>query len=170
MLTEAEWIIRVQQTLSSSTGRALIGFFARWLIYLYLPFVFFYRKSVEWYTALITAGWSVLLAFAISSMLAWLIQRARPFVAVSEIQAIVPPNIQTGSFPSSHTAIAVAIALSLSQIHFSITILVLCMAFFIGLGRIAAGMHYPTDILGGIAIGILAHIIVRFVREGVGLK
>ena len=165
-MLESNIILAIQKALSSPAERSMIGFIARWLIYFYLPFVFLYRKSVIWHSAIVSAGWSLLTAFALSSMIAWVIDRVRPFSAIPAIEAIVPPNIQSGSFPSSHTAIAVAIALSLSSTNIPVAVLVCAMALLIAFGRVAAGMHYPTDIMGGIAIGIIAHVIVRLVQEG----
>lgn len=162
---EADIIIKIQQSLSSQVGRMIVGFAARWLIYLFIPFILLAKKSAEFRDAIYGAAWTALLALTLSTTLAGIIGRARPFIASKGIEAIVPPNLQEGSFPSSHTAVAVGVALALSSANVSFGAAVFCMALLIAFGRVAAGMHYVTDVIGGAAVGVLAFLIVRLVQE-----
>jgi undecaprenyl-diphosphatase len=163
---EADLIIKLQQSLSSPVWRTLICFAARWLIFLFIPFAFLAKKSARFRDAVYAAAWSALLALAMSTLIAQIIGRARPFMAVSGIEAVVPLNAQEGSFPSSHTAAAVGIAMALSCMNVPVRVTVIFMAVLIALGRVAAGMHYPTDVLGGAAVGVIAFVIVRSAQEG----
>jgi membrane-associated phospholipid phosphatase len=163
---EADLVIKLQQFLSSPAWRMLTGFAARWLIFLFIPFAFFVKKSARLRDAVYAAAWSALLALTMSTVLAQIIGRLRPFMAVSGIEAVVPLNAQEGSFPSSHTAAAVGIAMALSYVNAPVRVTVILMAILIALGRMAAGMHYPTDVIGGAAVGVLAFVIVQKVREG----
>jgi undecaprenyl-diphosphatase len=161
MSMESSIILAIQKSLSSDVGRALIGFCARWVIYLYVPFIFVARISKGMRHAVVEAAWTAALAFAVSTTLASLIGRVRPYLAVAGVQAIVPPNIQAGSFPSSHTAVAIGIATALSFYNVPLGVAAFLMAMTVAFGRVAAGMHYPTDVLGGAVVGVLAFIIVR---------
>lgn len=162
---ESEIIIAIQRLMSPPLGRALIGFCARWLIYAYLLIPVSIRKIPAFRSGFSIAAWSALLAFAFTSGLAAFIGRVRPYLAVKGIEAIVPPNIQDGSFPSSHTAISFAIAASIFSVHQGWGIVAFIVAFLVAFGRVAAGMHYPSDVLGGIAIGLLAFACVAVVRD-----
>ncbi len=165
-MTDPDIVLAFQRATATPFLRNVVGFCARWLIYLFIPFaITMYR--VKAYRIMITeAAWSALVAFACSSLLSVIIGRVRPYLAVSGVIAVVPPNVQHGSFPSSHTAIATAIAMALAHGHPAISVAVLIAVILIAVARIAAGMHYPTDIMGGIAVGILAVLIVRGVRMG----
>lgn len=163
---EPRIILAIQHALASDVGRALIGFSARWLIYLYIPFTLAARASRVMRHAVYEASWAAAIALALSTLIANLVDRARPYVAVPGVEAIVPPNIQAGSFPSSHTAVAFAIASALAFQHLPLGIAAFVMAFLIAFGRVAAGMHYPTDVLGGAVVGIVAFGIVRLVHAG----
>ncbi len=167
-MSEADIIIKIQQSLSSSNGRMLIGFAARWLIYLFIPFIFLVRKSTQLRDAVYGAAWTALLALMLSTALASIIGRVRPYLESKGIEAIVPPNAQAGSFPSSHTAVAVGIAIALSSANVPIGVAAFLVAFLVAFGRVAAGMHYVTDIVGGAVVGVLAFIIVKLVQEGLG--
>lgn len=158
---EASLVLALQNLLASDAGRALVGFSARWVIYLYAPFLLVARISKDLRHAAIEALWSAALAFTISVTLATLIGRVRPYLAVHGVAAIVPPNVQAGSLPSSHTAIAFAVAAAIAFKDVPLGIAAFLMAFLVAFGRVASGMHYPTDVLGGAAVGVAAFFLVR---------
>lgn len=164
-MIESDIIIALQRSMSSPAGRAIIGFCARWLIYFYLLIPLGMKKFSALRAGFNTGAWSALLAFAMTSGIAAFVGRVRPYLAVKGIQAIVPPNIQDGSFPSSHTAISFAIAASIFSVHQGWGIAAFIAAFLVAFGRVAAGMHYPSDVLGGIAIGLLAFACVSIIQE-----
>lgn len=165
-MNELDVIVKLQQAASSPGSKLVAGFLARWLIYCLIPFALLARRSADMKAAVYEAMWTALVAFTMSTVLASIIGRVRPFAASTAVQALVPPNIQSGSFPSSHTAVAFGVAFALFYIHPSIGIAAFGMAVLVALGRIMAGMHYPSDILGGILVGVLAYVIVRAVHHG----
>lgn len=57
------------------------------------------------------------------------------------------------SFPSGHTSAAFLFATITSAIVPSVALIVFTWAFGIGLSRVALGVHYPTDIVAGAALG-----------------
>lgn len=65
------------------------------------------------------------------------------------------------SFPSGHTATAFAAALVLASVmqnRLSAVLLPL-VAFLVGYSRVYLAQHYVTDVLGGIAIGIITGLL-----------
>jgi undecaprenyl-diphosphatase len=163
---ESSIILSIQRYLSSSLAVAAIVFCARWLIYFFIPFALLERRSPAMRHAVYEAAWTALLAFSISTFLASLFGRIRPYLAEIGVHALVPPNIQAGSFPSSHTAIAIGVATALAFADTRVGIVAFIMAFLIAFGRVAAGMHYPSDVLGGAVVGVLSFVIVRAVHFG----
>lgn len=97
------------------------------------------------------------IAYAVSQLMSLVINRPRPFVALGgQIKPLVD-IISDSSFPSDHTVVAFALA-AVIALNFKkkwLTITLLIVAPLVGISRIAAGVHYSTDILGGIIIGIL---------------
>jgi undecaprenyl-diphosphatase len=163
---ESSIILAIQRALSSDIGHAFVGFCARWVIYLYIPFALFARQYKYMRHAVYEAAWTAGVAFATSVILATLLGRVRPYLAIAGVEAIVPPNLQAGSFPSSHTAVAVGVAVAFTYANVPFGIAEIVMAALVAFGRVAAGMHFPSDVLGGALVGVLAFVIVRICHAG----
>jgi undecaprenyl-diphosphatase len=101
---------------------------------------------------------SALLAFALElplyKLLKQRIKRHRPCEVVSGVHQRISPSDQF-SFPSGHTAAAFVVATLISYFFPTLLVPVYCWALLVGISRIYLGVHYPTDILAGLAIGIL---------------
>ncbi len=109
-----------------------------------------YRKS----------GLTILLSLIVSTILVdeilkKIVCRARPFHAMPGLTALIPEP-GSYSFPSGHTTTSFAAA----------TVIMLCLprkygiigyflAGCIGFSRMYLGVHYPSDVLAGIMLGIL---------------
>lgn len=85
-----------------------------------------------------------------------LIARPRPWLDVAGLVALVDepdPN----SFPSGHTCAAFASALAWWRTlpRRWMAVLAVALAVLMGLSRLYVGVHYPTDVLAGAAVGTL---------------
>ncbi|PYS55784.1 MAG: hypothetical protein DMG13_02585 [Acidobacteria bacterium] len=66
------------------------------------------------------------------------------------------------SFPSDHAALVFALATGLLMVSRFIGVLALIHAFFVvSLPRIYLGLHYPTDIIAGMFIGVATAYLVN---------
>jgi undecaprenyl-diphosphatase len=79
-------------------------------------------------------------------------QRRRPWHDIAEDIVIGKRTLDT-SFPSGHTAGSFACAVVLARRYPAHWRIVLSVAAAVGLSRIYLGHHYPSDVLGGAAIG-----------------
>jgi undecaprenyl-diphosphatase len=61
---------------------------------------------------------------------------------------------QTSSFPSAHTAGAVAFSIAASRELPAVAPVLAGVAAAVGLQRLHAMRHYPTDVVGGVLIGV----------------
>jgi len=109
----------------------------------------------------------ILAAQVFSANLQVLFGHIRPFEALQFTPAIAP--VIFFSFPSWHVSVLFALALTVRFHHKKTGDVLIFLALVNGLARVAAGVHWPFDILGGIAVGIvsalMAHAIVRFGEE-----
>lgn len=78
--------------------------------------------------------------------------RPRPYQVRTDIRLCGEPLDQF-SFPSGHTLHAVSLAIVVS-VHFpALAALVLPFALLVSLSRVVLGLHYPSDVVAGAAIG-----------------
>jgi undecaprenyl-diphosphatase len=118
-----------------------------------------HERGRPWRRAAVAAGLSAGLGLLGTAIVAHLVYRARPFVAHPHAVHMFLAHARDSSFPSDHATAAAAIVLALLlRRKFGWGALMLVLAVILDFGRIALGLHYPTDILGGSAIGAAAAI------------
>lgn len=70
------------------------------------------------------------------------------------------------SFPSGHTLSSFAAAQVLSVYFTKYEMIFLIIAFFIALSRIYLQVHYPTDIIAGIVLGLFCSRLIFLILQG----
>jgi undecaprenyl-diphosphatase len=87
--------------------------------------------------------------------------RPRPCMAAgSGLRALVPA-LDTHSFPSGHTLHAMAFTLVLVPAHPPLAWLLIPFTALVALSRVVLGLHYPTDVVAGAALGTLLGLLPR---------
>jgi undecaprenyl-diphosphatase len=79
--------------------------------------------------------------------------RERPYISHGEIQLGAAP-LDRYSFPSGHTLHAVSFTLLFGHIEPLLTLVALPFAMLVAASRVILGLHYPSDVLAGAAIGV----------------
>ena len=118
------------------------------------------------YTMLI----SYLLVFGIGQfVLKDLVARVRP-CQIDTAVALLVERPTSYSFPSTHAAWAFAAATSVFLYHKKAGIAVLVLAALIALSRLYLFVHFPSDVLGGIVLGVLAALVAKVIVNAVEKK
>lgn len=102
----------------------------------------------------------------LTSVIKRVAKRKRPFQANIKINAVYQPNEY--SFPSGHTSSAFTTATALSQVYKKWYVIApsYLYAGAIGYSRMYLGVHYPTDVMAGAALGTTTALSMRFIQPG----
>jgi membrane-associated phospholipid phosphatase len=105
----------------------------------------------------IAIGFNALLTSGIK----YTVNRPRPGI---KYPGEIIPRTHSGiySFPSGHTsnAFAAATALTLSTKKWYVAVPSYAYACFVGYSRMRLGVHFPSDVLGGMIVGIGSSLLV----------
>ncbi|MGI5978901.1 MAG: phosphatase PAP2 family protein [Oscillospiraceae bacterium] len=104
-------------------------------------------------------GFDILLCIAFAALvtngiLKPLFERVRPYNALEGLSILVPPE-PSWSFPSGHANASFAAAFALTKCFGKKGAWSYLIAALISFSRLWVGVHYPTDVLGGIVCGTL---------------
>lgn len=113
-----------------------------------------FRRTRRW-GALCAA--SLALGFLVTNVaLKNIIHRIRPYEVIDTLKILVHPESDF-SFPSGHSTSSLAVGWMLMRTakrRYGVPALALAVG--IALSRLYVGVHYPTDVLAGVAVGVLA--------------
>lgn len=121
--------------------------------------------------ACVTAG-ATLVNMGITAILKYSINRDRPYITYPDIMQKTDVVSSTASFPSGHTstAFATATSVSLEYPKWYVIVPLFGWAGTVGYSRMHLGVHYPSDVLAGAAIGAGSAWLTHFVNKKLILK
>lgn len=121
-------------------------------------------RVLERRQATVAAAVAAALALVAVVVLATLVDRPRPFVALGVSPLF--PHAADSSFPSDHTLLSVALATPLLLRRVGAGWLTLVLALGIGLARVAAAVHYPSDVLVSAAMAAVLGAVASWAVVG----
>src|SRR4051794_35994710 len=103
--------------------------------------------------AALAAGASCAAALVIAQIVARAVDRPRPFVAHPAAVHLFVAHARDPGFPSDHATAAFAIGVTIALYRRGPGLAVLAAALVLAVGRVALGVHYPSDVLAGAILG-----------------
>lgn len=113
-----------------------------------------YMDARLWGAVLVPAG-----SFVLVSLFRSKVNRPRPYEAM-DIQPLIIKNTKGNSFPSRHVFSVFVIAMTWGWICPPVGAALMVVGVLVALIRVIGGVHYPSDVLAGAIIGILAGLIL----------
>ena len=110
--------------------------------------------------AAVSAGAATGLALVVAQVLAHLVDRPRPFVAHPGAVHLFAHHVADAGFPSDHATGAFAISVAVWLHDRRAGWVLLALATVLSAGRVALGVHYPSDVLAGALLGGGAALLV----------
>ena len=117
-------------------------------------------KHLAWRRATVAAVLSAGLGLAIAKVISELVDRARPFVSDPHGVHLFAAHAPDPGFPSDHATAAFAIAVAILLRKRGWGIFALVAATVLAVGRVALGVHFPSDVLAGAAVGAASALVL----------
>jgi undecaprenyl-diphosphatase len=99
------------------------------------------------------------LAYVLNQVVHAIHDRARPYEAHSGVWHPYATGTDA-SFPSDHSSAAFGIAWAVFLIDRVVGAVFLVVAALVSIGRLVTGAHYPSDVVAGMLVGLLAAFVV----------
>ncbi|KKS25207.1 MAG: Phosphoesterase PA-phosphatase related protein [Candidatus Yanofskybacteria bacterium GW2011_GWA1_44_21] len=132
-------------------------------IFILLAFWYYMADERKYSRAIILGLISAFFArYGIVSLIRIYYQSPRPFTFLDINNLIFDSNY---SFPSGHAMFFFTLGTVMYAVNKKMAWFAYISGFVIGIARIAGGVHWPTDILGGMILGIVFGIIVNWANS-----
>ncbi len=123
-----------------------------------------------------TVGISIIAGITLNAMLKSVVLRRRPYFDHEEIRCLKPVDstadiydvsAQGYSFPSGHSMNSTIVYGSIAHCRKTgklMHVLAVVLPFLVGLSRVMLGVHYPTDVIAGWAVGALVVFLLPWLQ------
>ncbi len=103
-------------------------------------------------------GSAIIARFVMVEIIRFLVHRPRPFL-IEQVHQLVQES--SYSFPSGHATFYFALATAVYVLNKKIGAAFFLIAGVISLSRVIVGVHWPSDILAGMFLGIIITILIK---------
>lgn len=110
-------------------------------------------------SGLIWAPLAACVALLVNIPIRNLVERPRPFLDHKDLEVLVQGKTDY-SFVSDHATLTMAVAVGIFMVHRKYGLISIAVAVFAAFSRVYMGVHYPTDVIGGLALGTAVALLL----------
>jgi undecaprenyl-diphosphatase len=118
------------------------------------------ERHRAWRRAAVAAVLSAGVALALAKVLSEIVDRSRPFVVDPHGVHLFTGHAADPGFPSDHATGAFAVAMAIWLRNRLWGSVALVAATVLAIGRVAIGVHFPSDVLAGAALGCAVALLL----------
>jgi undecaprenyl-diphosphatase len=134
--------------------------YSGYVLVVVLIFIFFYKPTKLNRFMVIVALLSAAVSRGIvTTVIRFFDHSLRPFAVMKVTQLIDESGY---SFPSGHAAFYFALSMAVYLYNKKLGLAFFAASLVMGIARIYVGVHWPSDILGGILVGVVTALVVNF--------
>jgi undecaprenyl-diphosphatase len=124
------------------------------------------HRSSQTMAAAIWSGLAGLLAVALNQPIVHAVNERRPFVALPHVEVLTSRSADA-ALPSDHATLAGAVLAALYFVDRRLGIAATVLGLLLAADRVYVGVHYPGDVLAGLAFGALVAVVGWLALRGV---
>lgn len=117
-------------------------------------------KKAIWLIIFLGAAWC--LGWIINLLLGVTVLEPRPYISDAEFKSLIKPYMSWKSFPSDHSMSAFVIFFMALFLNLPGALALLPLAIWVVWGRVYAGLHYPLDMVGGLAVAVFSSSLITY--------
>ncbi|WP_326689455.1 MULTISPECIES: phosphatase PAP2 family protein [unclassified Streptomyces] len=117
------------------------------------------EEGLTGFAGLLWAPLAALIALAVNIPIRGFVERPRPFLEHKGIEVLVKGKTDF-SFVSDHATLTMAIAVGIFMVQRKLGLVAIVLAVLEGFCRVYMGVHYPTDVIGGLALGTAVALLL----------
>jgi len=119
------------------------------------------KHLVFWPLAFFAIAWG--LGWVLDLLIGMATREVRPYASYPNVKLLFKPLTSWKTFPSDHAMSAFLIFFMALLFNLPGAGALLIMALWICWGRVYAGVHYPLDILGGVAVAAFVYSLSCYI-------
>lgn len=117
------------------------------------------EEAVSGFAGLVWAPLAAAIALVVNIPIRDFVERRRPFMDHSGLEVLVQGK-DDFSFVSDHATLTMAIAVGIFMVSRKYGVAAIGLAVAEGFCRVYMGVHYPTDVVGGLALGTAVALLL----------
>ncbi|NLU67972.1 phosphatase PAP2 family protein [Streptomyces sp. HNM0574] len=117
------------------------------------------EEAVAGFAGLVWTPLAAVVALIANIPIRGFVERPRPFFDHKGLEVLIEGKSDY-SFVSDHATLAMALAVGIFLVNRKLGLIGIVLAVLAGFSRVYMGVHYPTDVIGGLALGMASALLL----------